>query len=247
MNTTTPTIRTAECSDCKKAYQTTKEFFLLDTCPECAERYDAECREQKRRELEETAERTIEGLLPPRFLLTDTGHKAFNRELWHKVKEWHPTPEKPFLGLVGETGLCKTRCAYLRLVTVIKTPIAKYRDYPDQLEIENSIEAITASEFAHAVRFQFSDNGDEARECRRLLKAAQDRKWLLFDDLGKFTNTPAILAALFSVIDGRHSYNLPTIWTANQDPTLFLASAPADIGAPLAGRLVECSTIISVR
>jgi hypothetical protein len=246
MTDTTPTTRTAECHECKIQFETDEEFFRWDTCPECMERYAEKCREEKSEKLEAEMQQRIHDLLPPRFRLTDTAHSAFNGKLWHQVKEWHPTPENPFLGLVGTTGRCKTRCAYLRLVEVIKTPVQKWRDHPEDLSVEESIKNITASEFVHAVRNQFSQNGEEAKECRRLLDAIHSRKWLLFDDLGKFTNTPAIVAALFGVIDHRHSYNLPTIWTSNLDPTEFLASAPADIGAPLAGRLIECSTIFTV-
>jgi hypothetical protein len=251
MTDITPTTTyPVKCRYCGETYQCDEPNpgFMYCLCKTCEDRIESEEQERERRALEKEISKTIARLTPPRFRQTDIHHPAFNLRLWEQVKEWNPSDKIPWLGLIGETGLCKTRNAYLRLEEVVRTP--KRLQYPDRktesLVYETSIEVITASEFAHAVRNQYSQNAEEARDCRNLLDSAHSVKWLLFDDLGKFTNTPAIIAALFGLIDHRHSYNKPTIWTSNLPPEEFLASAPADIGAPLAGRLIECSTIFTV-
>jgi len=249
MNTTT-TTHPVKCRYCGETYQCDEPNpgFMDRFCKTCEDSIESGEQEREQRTLEKEISKTIARLTPPRFRQTDIHHPAFNRRLWEQVKAWNPTDEIPWLGLIGETGLCKTRTGYSRLEEVVRTP--KRLQYShrkmESLVCETSIEAITSSSFADAVRNQYSKHAEEARDCKNLLDSAHSVKWLLFDDLGKFTNTPAILAALFSVIDHRHNFNRPMIWTANLDPTEFLASAPADIGAPLAGRLIECSTIITV-
>ena len=223
--------------------------WQCEACEEAARK----AREEKDRALhKQEAERFLSGFLPPRMALTDREDPRFNAKLWAMVKDWQPTDEKPWLGLLGPTGKCKTRVAYERIVDAVTSyeEMGRYGIWRDRRGFDRGREwlvaAIPAVEFADAVRNQYG-KGDEKKEASALLHQAKHTRWLLLDDVGKSTHTPAVAAALFGLIDHRHAANLPTIWTANSRPEQFLANMPRDIGEPLRGRLIECSTILELK
>lgn len=222
-------------------------------CPECEHARKEAFRQQAVEEHTKEARAFLHGFLPPRMAQTDRQDPRFNGKLWEKVSAWMPTDEKPWLGLIGPTGKGKTRCAYERLVDgilaydqpkgfVIHAHAAKHYD-----ERHWHVMDLPAVDFARAVRSQYSQDKAEEKFCKKLLSRAHDVRWLLIDDLGKCTHTPAVAAELFSLIDHRHNLNLPTIWTANSRPEQFFASMPSDVGDPLRGRLIECSTIFELK
>ncbi|QJE97999.1 hypothetical protein [Luteolibacter luteus] len=221
-------------------------------CPACIEADRIERERKARADHKEHAERFLSGFLPSRMAQTDRQDPRFNAKLWGNVEKWNPTDEKPWLGLIGPTGKCKTRVAYERIVDAILTfdQSGAYRIWMDRKGYDRGrewlVSAVSAVDYADAVRNQFG-KGDEAKEAKDLLRLARRTGWLLLDDLGKCTHTPAVAAALFGLLDHRHAENLVTIWTANSRPDQFLANMPADVGAPLRGRLLECSTIFELK
>ena len=52
------------------------------------------------------------------------------------------------------------------------------------------------------------------------------------------------MEALFALIDYRYSRNLVTLWSCNSPPESFCASWPTEFAGPIAGRIIEASTII---
>jgi hypothetical protein len=52
------------------------------------------------------------------------------------------------------------------------------------------------------------------------------------------------MEALFALIDYRHSRNLVTLWSCNSRPESLCATWPTEFAGPIAGRIVEASTII---
>jgi hypothetical protein len=221
-------------------------------CPACTEAHRREREEKERANHKEQAERFLSKFLPSRMALTDRQDPRFNAKLWASVEKWQPTDEKPWLGLIGPTGKCKTRVAYERIVNAVLSfeQTGAYRIWCDRKGYDRGREwlvtAVPAVDFADAVRNQFG-KGDEAKAAKDLLIEAKRTRWLLLDDLGKCTHTPAVAASLFGLIDHRHAENLPTIWTANSRPDQFLANMPPDVSAPLRGRLLECSVIFELK
>ena len=235
------------------------DFLRPSLCESCAEKEEIERETQRKVKAEEEERQRVIDLTastiarlrdktPARFQATDITHAAFNRELWRKVKPWFPTDDMPFLGLVGESGASKTRIGFLLLRELLLASIG-----------DNSkaatFDIVSGYEFADLARNQYSkqmpdswtaNNITVGELYRRRLDRMAKVGILLFDDMGKARNTPAASAELFTIIDMRHKENLATIWTANSPPEVIVQGMSEDLAGPLAGRLIECSTIITV-
>ena len=192
----------------------------------------------------------LDNRTPARFRTTAIAHSGFNLELWNRVKLWRPTADVPWLGLIGESGTCKTRIAYLLLREIVLGSIMP----SDRRYL--AFEIATAYELSEAVRNQYSKRMPDVRSCwddRTCGEVSRDRLdrmattgILLLDDFGKAKHTPAVAAELFAIVDHRHEENLPMIWTANSQPDALVGDMTADMAGPLCGRLIECSAIITV-
>lgn len=221
--------------------------FRIAICPDCEEREKAE-REQRqiaedRLKLErarDEAKRLVSDHTPPRYRGTNTAHPAFNKKLWAQVQAWQPTDDQPWLGLVGESGASKTRCAFLKLAELVTSGVRL-----DGWQLRSpGFQIATAYDIHAAVTGQYSECSGTKSDSREFLEKVQTCNFLVIDDFGKARNTPAYSAALFGIIDHRHAHNAVTIWTANSTPEQLVAGMGEDMAGPLAGRLIECSTII---
>jgi nucleoside-triphosphatase THEP1 len=163
-----------------------------------------------------------------------------------------PTAEKPWLGLVGEPGASKTRCAYLRLRQLGEEWTRKHGRPP-------KFEIVTGPEFKRYALDRFSKEKVQSTGwmatgttpvseiASASLREIKNADVLLFDELGeKIKATPAVIEELFGLIDYRHSENLVTIWTCNSSPEEFCGDWPPEFAGPIAGRVVETSTIFKV-
>ncbi len=219
-----------------------RRMLLSPRCPDCQAKKEAEqeaerikAEEAARQERMDRASSRIATITPDRFRRTSKTHPTFNIELWKRVAAWQPTPEKPWLGLVGATGTSKSRCGFLRLREAALSGANEGRPV--------SIEAVTGYKFGPLVLDQFQQGSDGgAGERLHTLKSAD---WLVFDEIGKTRSSPAILAEFFGLIDHRHAHNRPMVWTSNTAPEVFAAGYGDEYAEPLAGRIVECSTIIT--
>jgi len=235
------------------------DFFKPSRCPKCEAEFQKMQEERDRqREIERAAEEAaaiarlrestlarLDRMTPARYLATDIKHSSFNLKLWQQVKTWRPTPEIPWLGLIGESGGCKTRFAYLLLRDIVLESLPTSTAMKGARGI--SFETACAYEIADAIRRQHSrDDTKGAATSRDFLDRLSNTDLLLLDDLGKAKNTQAVVAELFAIIDFRHAENLPTIWTANSPPEVIAAGMSEDIAGPFAGRLIECSNIVTV-
>jgi DNA replication protein DnaC len=255
-------IKNVQCECCKSEFKIEheKEMFdflekfaamgiptLCDPCQEAADReqerriaFEKERqRMEKIRARKEKAETELNDKTPPRYRETDIESSEFNRRLWDKVSSWMPTNQKPWLGLIGPSGACKTRCAYLKLKQLVLNPA-------NEMKIP-SFELVTAYGLAESVRRQYHKDHSIAESARQYLRSLATVDVLLFDDLGKAKSTPAVSAELFSVIDQRHERNLVTLWTANSTPEAIVNGIDEDMAGPLAGRLNDCSVIVLLK
>ncbi|RYD80490.1 MAG: hypothetical protein EOP84_11975 [Verrucomicrobiaceae bacterium] len=227
------------CHTCEKEYL--RELYGdWKLCPQCLGKEDAENAAKKSFEGEEHARLLLKDTIPARYATTITSHPSFNSELWGKVQIWRPTDDKPWLLLIGESGACKTRCAFLLLSEmVMKSVTATTYNFSVA-----RFAFVTAYDLHEAVTGQYSDDRDTKAKARALLDKSKSCELLLFDDFGKARNSPAYSAALFGIVDHRHAYNLPTIYTANSTPEQLVAGMGEDMAGPLAGRIIECSHTI---
>ena len=223
-------------------------------CAVCDERI--ENKREAKREIERQLERekklaghleglknTIEKRIPPLFLATDTAHPKFNLPGWNAVKDWKPSAEKPWIGLIGETGTSKSRIAYLLAANELEwiTRInCKNNEYPKRATFSfvSSYEITDLAMRLHTGTFsQKEEAGGDLADLRKV-------DLLLIDDLGKGRMSPAINGELFALIDHRYKHQLRTIWTSNSTPEAIAANMSEDMAAPFAGRLNDCSRII---
>lgn len=197
---------------------------------EADERQKREAIAKVRREKEERDRVEVEfkRLVPDRYRKTDLNHPDFNRELWKRVSLFQPSAETPFLGVVGITGLCKTRCLSLLLRTF--------------LEGRRKCDFVNAADFGFwASRQHFDDNSGDYR--RRLEKPLRSQV-VLFDDLGKLGCTEAPSKALYRLVEAFHNQNRTILWTSNRPLEELAPNFSEEYGEPLFGRLTEGSQII---
>ena len=261
-----PTPETITCP-CGSSFQwtnpgddawTRKLACAPDLCPKCQADADAEAdaRREARHKAEQEEKRAAQltamreklaSATPARFRGTNIGHPAFNKEAWRKLKDWHPTDEKPWLGMIGETGTCKSRIAHLIAAAYVESITE-----PDRRPI--TFVFTTAFDIGTNVLEQYEKRQDETRSlhddrtpaqrAKDWLKRLRTTDLLFIDDLGKGRMTPAVASEFFDVIDHRHKENMPVIWTANSTPEVIAANMTLDMAAPFAGRLNDCSRII---
>jgi hypothetical protein len=238
--------RPKHCEPCQVLVDAENERIHEETLERAAAKKLAEAQES-------TAQRILEWT-PPRYQRTDINHPAFNGALWRKAKSWKPTDDVPFLGLIGDSGACKTRIAFMLFRDIALGLVNSYETTNGSIYIPRFC-AMTSPDFAQLVGKQFlnhsgprgSWDADPKQEARRQLDKLRDCDVLLLDDLGKAKNTPSVAAELFAIIDHRHNHDLATIWTANSTPEEIVNGMSEDMAGPLAGRLIECSKIFTFK
>lgn len=238
-----------------------RPIYMPRRCKPCEAIVEAKIEE---RQAQEAAERLASAqesigkrllqMTPPRYQRTDINHPAFNRNIWKRASSWKPTDDVPFLGLIGVSGTCKTRIGFMRLRDIV-SGLINSREAADGRVFIPTFYAMTSPDFAQLVGKQFMSNSgprgswdnDPKQDARQHLDRLRDCDVLFLDDMGKAKNTPSVAAELFAVIDHRHAYNLTTIWSANSTPEEIVSGMSEDMAGPLAGRLIECSEIITFK
>jgi hypothetical protein len=262
------TTETITCS-CGTEFQwthgkTDPEWVLKFTrpvsCPDCDNRREAQLREELRNEFERRLASALAQMrscvskeTPGLFRGTDISHERFNAAGWAWVKDWHPSDEKPWLGIIGETGTCKTRIACLLAATEMERQVTRRAMKSEQT-------------FTNIPRFQFAacyeiseiaallqaGTFEQKEEARSYLDAIRRADLLVIDDLGKGRMNASIAAEMFALVNHRYANALPTIWTANSTPEQIASNLAEDMAGPFAedmagpfaGRINDSSRII---
>ena len=233
------------CGPCDRAKEKAdKEWFRIK------KEEDAKREAERVESLVDSIRNNVDWLTPERILATDLSDQRFNSALWEQVAIWNPSKEKPWLGLVGDPGESKTRCAYLLIRQMAEAWTRRDGEKP-------KVAAITGSDFKRWVLDRYSKETIQnpshlgygtipvSEIVASKLRDAKNADILLFDEIGeKIKPTATVIEELFGFIDHRHSRNLVTIWTCNSRPEKFCAGWPEEFAGPIAGRIVESSTII---
>jgi DNA replication protein DnaC len=248
---TTDEIRT--CEECSKSYQHEPSFIFgperdlnadLHTCPSCApivegreekERIARED-EQLRQAKEDAAKAAWLATVPPLYRETDTAHPDYPQAIHLKAIEWQKARQSGegtpslFLGLIGQSGRCKTRV----VSQVIRQMIWK----------GHRCQWVNATEFQRLVQNQWSnDNGAKVRARLETFRACDV---LTLDDLGKGRLTDTVAGVLYDLVEERTAQGRATLWTSNASLDDLIQMLPLDSGGPIVRRLHEFSTIIQL-
>ncbi len=246
MKTTTIESQELSCCICEKNWLWTPSHplrsYQAHQCPDC----DAE---EELIKLAEKRQELVNSLIeetPPRYQTTSVDHPAFNRKLWETVKGWRPTEERPWLGLIGPAGKCKTRIGFLMLRDIV---LESFDQSENNSLWRRSMSFAVAESYsiAKCVVSQYDNDYEVKNPAKAFLSSVRNADLLILDDFGKAKNTPAYIAEMFAILDHRHAHNLPTIWTSNTRPEEIVRGMSEDVSGPLAGRLIECSKIITIK
>lgn len=276
MKTETNTIKDGDiiakdCCRCGASFQTPAYFLWEErrigmeqsNCDQCTKIIEAEnaaeAAERSRSEKEQRKARNLEALkkhlaekIPRLFQGTDSNHPSFNKERFKKIGNYRWTPEKPWLGLIGVAGKCKSRIAFMVAAEFLEYFTIEDESVPDFI-FTNSDSINTAVGRQYDRRPGTARNsynhptGTIGEEAKDFLLSLRDVDLLLIDDLGKGGMTQAVAAEMFGLINHRYSEQLPMIWTANSTPEEIASSMRGDftddMRGPFAGRLAESSKI----
>lgn len=238
------------------AESTWKNIYRPIHCPECSERINAEYREDQRlkneKKMGDSLARIRENFIsatPAIFRATDTSHERFNTTGWARVKDWEPTQEKPWIGLIGETGTCKSRMAYTLAGLEIERMARRSAEsgWAPNGPRQPTFKFVSSYEInAVAARLNAPDFKDK-HAAREMLEHLSRVDFLMIDDIGKGRLSPQVASELFALIDHRYKNVMPMIWTANSTPEQIAAGMSEDMGAPFAGRLNDVSRILKFK
>jgi len=210
-----------------------KLSILCNTCARAEEAEDRRRLEEQRKRSEHSKRLSLLETIPPEIRRTDPSHPDFNLGLWLRVEGWLPSAGY-WLGIVGGSGQCKTRCIGLLAQSLI---LAGHR-----------LMWSTAIDFQDRVDDLRSDERAIKNEAHDYFREARRSPILVLDDFGKNTWTPTMEKNLFGILDHRKTHDLPVLWSANTHPLDFLRSGQMskDRAAAIIGRMIEASTILTL-
>lgn len=181
---------------------------LFEVCIDCIDKIQASHRtaEETTANQQRQAAKAAEWnqLCPLDYRKTDWADPRLSVICTDLAKTWWPAwdQEERGLGIIGSTGLGKTRAAYAILQRLHFAGIG--------------VQAIDSIQFARAASNYHDDDRLEKAAARDLLRRAQTVKVLLLDDIGKEPATPRAASALHELLELRNRNHLPLIFTTER-------------------------------
>lgn len=214
---------------------------LCDDCNRIEDEHTKEHNKVLEKEIEIGKRTARLETIPPEMRRTRENYPGFNSALWDTVRGW--TPDRKWLGIVGEAGNSKTRCIALLAQHLIMAG--------------HHVIWTTAVQFQHRIDTLRNGSSEEMGDAQRYLSLCLRCEILVMDDIGKNTWNASFERHFFDLIDTRKTHDRPVIWSANTHPTVmlhigrqsdsgFAERMSEDRGAPLIGRLIEASGIIGL-
>ena len=211
------------CHRCGKCYIVADRRGWSETmqfCADCVPTVAAELAvEERQRHADSFAQ-----ICPPLYRNTDPARLPAAQHA--KVMAWQYGATG--LLLHGETGKCKTRCAWLRL--------QKFH-----IEEQRRFVWFDSVSFSHAITKHFGPDG----KSERWLDEVNNAALVFLDDLGKCRLTERGEAELFGIVESRMANMRPIIATTNFVGTTLAGGLRPDIGSALVRRLRECCDAIA--
>lgn len=204
--------KTRTCTDCGQAY--THEPMMLGatdmaadvtTCPTCS---DIAEREAERATRKRKAKAAWEQSVPAEYRKTDITHADYRKHInahalaqkWIKGENIGQDERRLFLGIIGESGQCKTR---------IISQVVKWIIWEG-----GHVLWLNSSRFQWACQNQFNDT--HGKEASKWLREYQRARNLVFDDIGSLKSTEAVSDSLYALLEHRTANQLPMLWTSNE-------------------------------
>ncbi len=206
---------------------------LATHCGECKDaEAAADARAAKDRAMAERREivrRTLPPALLPKHLNplgTDISHPQFNAQMWKLVKQWRPGPQGNWISLIGPAGRCKTRCLALLSEIIIMQG--------NRLVWTSAMRLYTEA----TMNLRSRERNIQAT-AREHLAECISSPWLVIDDLGNNQWSQDFESQLFTILDHRKNYCLPTAYSSNAQPEEFYPLITSVNPAALIGRLID--------
>jgi len=233
------------------------------TCNNCqgpVQLFDELCGDCRAKTPEAIAEREAEldklcrQLVSPGIFETDIQHPEFNLNWWIALKsKWNLRGLKWLWIYSKESGVCKTRIAYLltrewmlsalsqrKQVSVTKGRSNGLNGYT---ELSPTVVWINGEDLLDAcsARKQFSLGNEVMRDARETVKNARECQLLVIDDLtkGGRMDSLAVSSGLWSILKERHEHHRMTIFTDNIDFGMLADRLHKDYAVYAGRRLAE--------
>lgn len=234
-------MKTKNCIDCGASFDyepilsprggVEVEMFTPCRCETCWRVFDE--REKEREQAGKVRMRNDhwKEICPPLYLSTDPDDKRLSSNAKRALDQWQPSRENGIgVGILGATGLGKTRLAYLKL----------YKLHMDYWRVFS----VTSKRLERAISNSFSDDRDRRFESLNIVEDARRCEVLLLDDVGKERFTERVAGDFYDLIETRTSHLRPTIWTANSTAKEITERMGNEHGEPTVRRLIEFSVIV---
>lgn len=232
------TYEEAICKTCAQPYQ--KRLYLSALTgkqigsPICNPCWDAEVKEReeklKREELRKR-EAVWESVCPLIYRNTDLNDQRLNKPAVSAVLRWEPR-ERKGLGLIGTTGIGKTRSLFMALRKAF--------------DLDLSVAAISHTKLSRIAMDAYSGEKDERKDAREVLRELHQVEVVLLDDLGKPPSTDRADSELEELIEDRTSQGRAILWSANASGEWLIKRFGIDRGEPLVRRLAEFSDVTTL-
>jgi DNA replication protein DnaC len=169
------------------------------------------------------------------------------------VDAWRPDSDRPGLGIIGPTGIGKTRVMYVAIRKYgIDNPKSRPGRSPDDPTGRHlawpEVEFLNECDFAEAVSNSFNyEDKEEQSYAKLLLSNWREADVLFLDDVGQAKYTERVQSELYRLIEHRTSNGKPFLWTSNYDAKGLLKKFPDRMrGKAILRRLKEFCMIVNV-
>jgi DNA replication protein DnaC len=200
-----------QCEGCGKAYEyealtfNGTEVCVTSLCDPCAEKHNEKVEQEQRKA---TAINKWTQCVPDGYRDTDINHPDYQARIkthdlcmrWVNGESMGQDGRRLFLGLIGDSGLCKTRI----ISQMVKRMIWRGR----------SVFWINSSQFQWSCQHLHDDS--ERGKASRAIKSARNCSVLVLDDIGSLKATEIVSDNLYAILEHRTTNKLPMIWTSNE-------------------------------
>ena len=175
-------------------------FTTCDPCSALLERKEAQA--ERKAKAESAWESTVEA----EYRNTSTDHPDFPRPIFKQCLNWmrgekvNGIDPLPFLGLIGKSGLCKTR---------VISQVVKHIIWRGEF-----VTWVNSAKFQWCCQNQFNDHS--SKESTSFLKTYRTTRNLVFDDIGSLKATETVSDNLYALLEYRTANRLPMMWTSNE-------------------------------
>ncbi len=222
------------CSDCGTefvAYDIDwmgRQVFHQQRCESCTEAAQRDYDAAEKVAHIEQQQMAFAAVCPP--LYRETNLSQLHSKFRQVAQTWRYGSRG--LGLVGSSGMGKTRIAYWLLRQMLTSG--------------HSIQATNATTFARLCVDQFADDRIHRSSAVTTIYSYYSVDVWLLDDLGQHRMTDRVEAELYAVLERRTTQRLPTIWTSNAMGEDLAAMFSDKRSEAIMRRLTDFNDIVTV-